>query len=257
MPRAVGNSYKSLAQRARVITEAWAGQNLFCPCCMAERILPSPPNTRAVDFWCGSCSERFQLKAKSSAIVNKVVDGAYTTMLAALRSDVAPSLFLLRYNLLSWNVVDLLLVPHFALSPSSLERRRPLSATARRAGWVGCFIVLSNIPLDARIPMVQGGVPLSSACVRQRFNRLRPLKEIDAADRGWTLDVLNVVRGLRKVDFENGDVYAESRKIESLHPDNRHIRDKIRQQLQFLRDAGFIEHVERGRWRVRETIGAS
>lgn len=105
--------------------------------------------------------------------------------------------------------------------------------------------------------MVQGGVPLSSACVRQRFNRLRPLKEIDAADRGWTLDVLNVVRGLRKVEFENGDVYAESRKIESLHPDNRHIRDKIRQQLQFLRDAGFIEHVERGRWRVRETIGAS
>jgi hypothetical protein len=32
---------------------------------------------------------------------------------------------------------------------------------------------------------------------------------------------------------------------------NRHIRDKIRQQLQVLRDTGFLTQPERGLWRVK------
>jgi hypothetical protein len=39
--------------------------------------------------------------------------------------------------------------------------------------------------------------------------------------------------------------------LEKLHPDNRHIRDKIRQQLQVLRDMGFLIQPERGVWRVK------
>ena len=34
------------------------------------------------------------------------------------------------------------------------------------------------------------------------------------------------------------------------HPDNHHIKPKIRQQLQFLRDKGYLEFVERGRYRL-------
>jgi len=30
------------------------------------------------------------------------------------------------------------------------------------------------------------------------------------------------------------------RELEKLHPDNRHVKDKIRQQLQALRDAGLL-----------------
>ena len=35
-----------------------------------------------------------------------------------------------------------------------------------------------------------------------------------------------------------------------LHPDNRHVKDKIHQQLQALRDAEPLLHVERGEWRL-------
>ncbi|MGB7749291.1 MAG: hypothetical protein WBN75_18615 [Verrucomicrobiia bacterium] len=45
--------------------------------------------------------------------------------------------------------------------------------------------------------------------------------------------------------------------LEKLHPDNSdksragcHIKDKIRQQLQVLRDVGLLLHVERGCWRL-------
>jgi len=97
--------------------------------------------------------------------------------------------------------------------------------------------------------------------VREKFKRVKPLKDISVTQRGWTLDVLNIVRRLisegralrdpnfgkmgaritRPSDsFTTADVYAFERELEKLHPDNRHVRDKIRQQLQVLRDLGLV-----------------
>jgi hypothetical protein len=42
--------------------------------------------------------------------------------------------------------------------------------------------------------------------------------------------------------------YAFERELEKLHPDNRPVRDKIRQQLQVLRDLGLLQHVGLGCW---------
>ena len=61
--------------------------------------------------------------------------------------------------------------------------------------------------------------------------------------------MLNAIRRLGKTDFTTADAYAFTRELEKLHPDNRHVRDKIRQQLQVLRDLGFLLHIERGVWR--------
>jgi hypothetical protein len=46
-------------------------------------------------------------------------------------------------------------------------------------------------------------------------------------------------------EFTTADAYAFTRELEKLHPDNRHVRDKIRQQLQVLRDAGLLIHLGR------------
>jgi hypothetical protein len=40
------------------------------------------------------------------------------------------------------------------------------------------------------------------------------------------------------------------RRWKKLHPDNRQVRDKIRQQLQVLRDAKLLIHVGSGVWRL-------
>jgi type II restriction enzyme len=245
MSAKLATSYKSPTQRARVVTEDWAEQNLFCPACLADHLLPSPANTRAVDFGCSRCSQTFQLKAKSSPITNKVIDGAYSALMAALCSDTAPNLFLLPYT-----VENLPLIPHFAFPPSAIECRKPLSASARRAGWVGCFIVLSRIPTDARIGVVCGGELIPARVVRAQYQRLLPLKHIAAPRRGWTLDVLHAVRSLGKLEFTNADIYARADVLRAQHPENRHITEKIRQQLQMLRDTGFLTHMSRGSWRL-------
>jgi type II restriction enzyme len=75
------------------------------------------------------------------------------------------------------------------------------------------------------------------------------LEKIRHDARGWTLDVLNVVRALNKNEFILQDVYAFAAHLPKLHPANRHVRDKIRQQLQVLRDLGFVEFLGGGRYR--------
>jgi type II restriction enzyme len=147
-------------------------------------------------------------------------------------------------------VKNLLLVPNFAFPPSAIIKRKPLSSTARRAGWVGCNIALNRVPAEARIAVITESEIAPEKVVREQFRRVKPLRKIEAKKRGWTLDVLNAVRSLGLQEFTNGDAYTLADHLEQLHPDNRHIRDKIRQQLQVLRDLGLLLHISSGVWRL-------
>ena len=172
-------------------------------------------------------------------------------MKRAILEDRTPNLFVLHYDLETWAVRSVLLVPHFAFALSSLEKRSPLSPTARRAGWVGCNILLEKIPVHARIPLVSDGTPRTPREVRNSYNRLRPLEKLQVEKRGWTLDVLQIVQSLGKLEFALADVYAHSDTLARLHPKNLHVRDKIRQQLQVLRDLGLLEFLGVGSYRLR------
>jgi hypothetical protein len=41
--------------------------------------------------------------------------------------------------------------------------------------------------------------------VREKFKRVKPLKDISVTQRGWTLDVLNAIRRLGKTAFTTAD----------------------------------------------------
>jgi type II restriction enzyme len=147
-------------------------------------------------------------------------------------------------------VRSVILVPHFAFALSAIERRPPLAATARRAGWVGCNIVLDKIPVHARIPLIQEGNIRPRQAVRDDYQRLRPLEKLKVEKRGWTLDVLQVVQSLKKPEFSLHDIYAHADALAKLHPKNAHVRDKIRQQLQVLRDLGLLQFLGSGSYRL-------
>jgi type II restriction enzyme len=63
--------------------------------------------------------------------------------------------------------------------------------------------------------------------------------------------VLSVVRSLNRAEFWLSDVYAYENELARLHPNNDHVRDKIRQQLQVLRDDGILEFLGGGHYRMR------
>ena len=172
-------------------------------------------------------------------------------MMQALQSDSAPNLLLMQYKP-DWSVWNLLLVPSFFFSPAAIEKRRPLSPKARRAGWIGCNILLSEIAEDGKIRIVSDGVPVSASAVRSKYEQIRPFSSLNVKLRGWTLDVLRIVRRIGRVAFSLDDVYAYEQTLAKAYPENRHIRPKIRQQLQVLRDLGYIKFEGRGRYELQQ-----
>jgi type II restriction enzyme len=242
--------YKSASQRARVSTESWGATNFFCPACESGSLRSAPQGTAAIDYFCPACDSPFQLKSQSKPIGARIVDAAYSEMKRAILEDRTPNLFVLHYDLDTWAVRTVLLVPHFAFALSALERRKPLAPTARRAGWVGCNILLDKIPVHARISVVSDGAPRTPRELRRSYNRLRPLEKLQVEKRGWTLDVLQAVQSLGKLEFTLTDVYAHADDLAKLHPKNAHVRDKIRQQLQVLRDLGLLDFLGGGTYRL-------
>jgi len=49
-------------------------------------------------------------------------------------------------------------------------------------------------------------------------------------------------------EFTTRDIYDFEKEFRSHYPENRHVRPKVRQVLQQLRDLGLIKHVGRGSW---------
>lgn len=49
------------------------------------------------------------------------------------------------------------------------------------------------------------------------------------------MDVLNCVDRINAVDFSLNQVYQFEKELQIKHPDNKFVKDKIRQQLQYLR----------------------
>ena len=72
-------------------------------------------------------------------------------------------------------------------------------------------------------------------------------RKMDA--RGWTLDILDCVNKIENTEFTLQEMYKFEEELSAKYPDNYHVKDKIRQQLQILRDNGIIEFVGEGHYR--------
>lgn len=248
----LADNYTSQSQKVRVLTEAWVDDAIFCPNCGHVNIDKYPNNKPVADFYCSNCKEDYELKSKRDSVGAKMVDGAYRTMIERLQSSNNPNFFLLNYNLQSFEVLNFLVIPKHFFVPEVIEKRKPLSSTARRAGWVGCNILLNHIPQTRKIFFVRDGEIEPKEKVLSDWKKtlfLRDEKEIIA--KGWLLDTMLCVEKIGSKEFSLDDVYAFENELSKKHPDNRHIKDKIRQQLQALRDRGYLEFTSRGNYRLK------
>ncbi|RKQ96826.1 DpnI domain-containing protein [Maricaulis maris] len=242
--------YVSGSQSARAWTEAWASENLYCPSCGTRPLQPFENNRPVADLHCGACNEQFELKSSKKPFANKVVDGAHATMIARLTSRSNPSLFLLSYDRSALRVSNLTVVPKHFFTPDIIEKRKPLGPRARRAGWTGCNILYGKVPRAGRIVIVENGAPRSAQSVVEQWKRNAFLQIRNDKARGWLLDVMRCVESIGKPEFGLDEVYAFAPDLQIRYPNNRHIREKIRQQLQVLRDNDWLEFTGRGQYRL-------
>jgi len=247
------SAFVSGAQNARVWTESWVRSWLFCPSCGAQSLGSHATNRPVADFFCQVCSEDYELKSSKTRFGRKVVDGAFRTMCERLAASDNPNLILMNYDQARFAVTDLFFVPKHFFVRSVIEERKPLAPSARRAGWIGCNILLGEIPEAGKIHYVRDGAPRPRAEVLDQWKRTLFLKSHGAAGRGWLIEVMKSIELIGRAAFTLDDVYAHEDRLRRLYPANNNIKPKIRQQIQVLRDQGYLEFVGRGRYRLRGT----
>lgn len=230
------------------MSETWVGKNMFCPICGNLHISKLDNNMPVADLQCENCGEIYELKSKQGKIGNKINDGAYATMLERINSSSNPDLFVMSYSK-DYQVTDLILIPKFFFVQSIIEKRKPLAHTARRAGWVGCNIVFGDVPTQGKIKIIENQKLYDTKEIIENYAQIKRLQINNLENRGWLMDVLNCVNEINTTDFSLQDIYEFTEHLQEKHIKNHNIEAKIRQQLQILRNKGFIEFTTRGHYR--------
>ncbi|MDD2986547.1 DpnI domain-containing protein [Flavobacterium sp.] len=243
----LAEGYKSNSQIARVLTESWVKENSYCPNCGRLALNEFENNMPVADFYCLECKEEFELKSKNGKLSSIINDGAYDSMITRITSNTNPNFFFLTYDK---NLVNnFLIIPKQFFTPAIIIKRKPLAETAKRAGWVGCTIDISKVPDSGRIFLVENSIVVEKEKVHRKLKSTDFLKSKSLEKRGWILDILNCVEEIKKQSFTLDELYAFENNLKIKYPNNNHIKDKIRQQLQFLRDKGLIEFNGRGNYK--------
>lgn len=94
--------------------------------------------------------------------------------------------------------------------------------------------------------MIRDGIEIEIKDVLHCYDKVRKLQTNNLNLRGWMMDVLSCVNKMRSETFTLQDIYQYTDFLAKKHSQNRNIEAKIRQQLQFLRDKGFIKFVGHG-----------
>ena len=240
--------FTSNSQKIRIMSEHWVAHNIFCPSCGNMHISSLGNNMPVADFKCENCGEIYELKSKNKKIGKKITDGAYSTMIERITSISNPDLFVMQYSD-NLQVINLTLIPKFFFVPSVIEKRKPLSETARRAGWVGCNILYSQIPEQAKITIISNQKFADRKLVVDKYAKLKKLQTNNIENRSWLLDILCCINAISNNDFSLKDMYNFKDELQLKHIDNHNVEAKIRQQLQVLRDKSVIEFLGNGYYR--------
>lgn len=110
-------------------------------------------------------------------------------------------------------------------------------------------IDLSKIPVNGRIFLIKNFNITTKEEVHKKWSSTLFLKSSSMASRGWTLDIMNCLDRVVGDTFLLVDMYIFENQLRIKYPNNNHIKDKIRQQLQFLRDKGIVEFLGNGCYR--------
>ena len=147
----VGETLTSRAQIARQVLETWAELNLFCFACDADALTRLSANTPVADFACAKCAARYQLKGKNGRFGGIIAGAAYRPLVDAIRAGACPHHVLVEYDQRYSTVVFGTAIAGSLITEDRIIARKALAESARRAGWIGCSVVIEGLPSVALV----------------------------------------------------------------------------------------------------------
>lgn len=125
-----------------------------CPRCNRDRHFKRlPPNFECADVICKFCGFLAQVKATrlkdgSDELPDRVPSAAWRPQHDRILAGIYHGLYIVGFRQDGKTLVRIDFVPPHVLAatPSVFEPRKPLRATAKRAGWAGYNLLVSEIP---------------------------------------------------------------------------------------------------------------
>ncbi len=229
------------------MTENWVKNEIFCPNC-GNLLSEYQANKPVGDFYCKKCLEDYELKSKKDSMGKKITDGAYKTMLERLQSITNPNFFFLNYDLQTYKVINFVVIPkHFFIPEIIIPRKKGIP---NRPNYIMCGIDLANIPKSGKIFYVKNKKIESKDKILEEWQKTLFLREEKRMEKGWLLDTMACIEQINKRVFDLQDIYKFESILKTKHPKNNFIKDKLRQQLQKLRDKGYLEFKGKGKYQL-------
>ncbi len=149
------NNWKS---ESRIIGEAcedYVKNKIKCIRCNNNNFEKYKTNEKSKDLICVSCNQKYQIKAKSAThkqVDNikckkqfKTIGGDYSTTLNNINEKI--DYLIILYEKQSYTILNILYITNENINSNCIIPRKPLSSTAKRAGWQGCNILFDNIQI--------------------------------------------------------------------------------------------------------------
>lgn len=106
--------------------------------------------------------------------------------------------------------------------------------------------ILSKIPSSTTIKLPKYEIESPE----EKFDILEIKEDVLSSSlRGWKLEVFKCAHSIPNQTFTLKEINKFEPHLKNIFPSNKHITDKIRQQLQYLRNLGLIEFLGNGNYR--------
>jgi hypothetical protein len=147
--------YKSKSKINGELSEDFIYEHFRCLDC-GSRISKERPGTKCLDHICVGCGKKYQTKGETkspNALKNCIRKGqfktngsAYKTRLNSVRNRVCDFIcvFYQKKDGVANSLTGILHIPAHKITEDHVIPCKPLSSSARRAGWQGCNILMSS-----------------------------------------------------------------------------------------------------------------
>lgn len=149
------NNWKSESRIVGEACEYYIKNNVKCVRCFDNNFEKCKTNEKSKDLICINCHQKYQIKAKSATQrqVNNIKDkntfntigGEYLTTLHNINEKI--DYLIILYEKQSYKIINILYIKNENITSNCIKPRKPLSITAKRAGWQGCNISFNDIQI--------------------------------------------------------------------------------------------------------------
>ncbi len=238
-------------QAIKKLSEFWVANNIFCPICWSALIqhkIDKPVN----DLFCRDCKENFELKSSKWNLWNTILWGAYDVMIKEMTNN-PMHLFVLKYAE-DYTIKNFLVVPKYFFIPEIIKKRNTSKVKQKNWTtrlWTWWNIMFDKIPESWKIHYISNGTYKTRTEILKEWEKIKFLEEEKTSSKWWIFDIMICIEKLNKREFHLKELDVFLDELQLKYPNNNFIKDKIRQQLQKLRDNWYLEFIDwKGNYRL-------